>query len=82
MAKTQTGTPYYTAPEIWRGHAYSTKSDIWSIGCIAYELAAQIPPFSGATIERLFMNILGGSFARISTNFSDALAELITRCLA
>jgi NIMA (never in mitosis gene a)-related kinase 1/4/5 len=40
MAKTQTGTPYYTAPEIWKGYAYSTKSDIWSIGCIAYELCS------------------------------------------
>lgn len=46
FAKTQTGTPYYTSPEIWQGKAYGPKCDIWSIGCVIYEMAALRPPFT------------------------------------
>ena len=38
MAHTQTGTPYYASPEIWLDQPYDYKSDIWSLGCILYEL--------------------------------------------
>jgi NIMA (never in mitosis gene a)-related kinase len=47
MAYTQTGTPYYASPEVWRDEPYDSKSDIWSFGCIIYEMAALKPPFSG-----------------------------------
>ncbi|XP_044300252.1 serine/threonine-protein kinase Nek3 isoform X5 [Varanus komodoensis] len=32
------GTPYYVPPEIWENTPYNNKSDIWSLGCILYEL--------------------------------------------
>ncbi len=38
FAKTQTGTPYYASPEVWREDHYDTKTDIWSLGCVVYEL--------------------------------------------
>ena len=38
MAKTKTGTPFYLAPEIWKYQPYDNKCDIWSVGCIIYEL--------------------------------------------
>ncbi|CAD8115651.1 unnamed protein product [Paramecium sonneborni] len=40
LVYTQTGTPYYASPEVWRDQPYDTKSDIWSLGCVAYEMAA------------------------------------------
>lgn len=50
MVFTQTGTPYYASPEVWKDEPYDDKSDIWSLGCILYELAALRPPFMGNTM--------------------------------
>ncbi|MCB0368041.1 MAG: hypothetical protein KDD45_01050 [Bdellovibrionales bacterium] len=36
MARTQTGTPYYASPEVWKDQPYGTKSDMWSLGCVLY----------------------------------------------
>ena len=51
MAKTQTGTPFYASPEIWRDEPYGTESDIWSFGCIVYEMCCLKPPFNGRDLS-------------------------------
>lgn len=38
--QTKIGTPYFTPPEIWKGEAYSSNCDIWSLGCLIYEMCA------------------------------------------
>ena len=42
---TQTGTPYYASPEVWMDKPYDEKSDIWSTGCVLYEVITLKPPF-------------------------------------
>jgi serine/threonine protein kinase len=37
-AYSRVGTPLYMSPEVLNGEGYDWKSDIWSVGCIAYEL--------------------------------------------
>lgn len=43
--KTVVGTPYWMAPELIRGHEYTTKIDIWSTGIILVELMQGEPPY-------------------------------------
>lgn len=40
LLKTMIGTPYYISPEVWQGKFYDSKCDVWSLGCVIYELAA------------------------------------------
>lgn len=54
---TQTGTPYYASPEVWRDEPYDYKSDIWSLGCLIYELCALVPPFRGKDMQALYAKV-------------------------
>lgn len=48
---TQTGTPYYASPEVWRDQPYDLKSDIWSMGCVLYEIITLEPPFKSTNMD-------------------------------
>jgi len=43
------GSPYYMSPEQARGEAVDARSDIYSLGCIAYEIFSGKVPFAGDT---------------------------------
>lgn len=53
------GTPDYMAPEIVSGGkgANEKSVDLWSLGCILYELLVGITPFNDETVEKVFDNI-------------------------
>ena len=75
------GTPLYMSPEVLEGRGYEWKSDVWSLGCLLYELAALRSPFksqSGAkdNLYSLFQKISNGEFAPLPSHYSSHLSEL------
>lgn len=71
MAYTQTGTPYYASPEVWKDRPYGVKSDMWSLGCVAYEMAALRPPFTAQDLQGLYRKICAGQYPRIPIQYSN-----------
>ena len=63
MAQSVAGTPYNMAPEIIRGESYGPKTDIWSLGCVMYEIATFRRPFEAPDVQKLFDVILNKDYA-------------------
>ena len=78
---TQTGTPYYASPEVWSEKPYDSKSDIWSLGCVFYEMVTLNVPFKAEDMEGLMKTVLTGKYNPIPNNFSKELSQLINQML-
>ena len=59
VARSKVGTPLYMAPEVIKGKAHDYKADVWSLGCILYELMALKSPFKepGLSLPGLMQKI-------------------------
>jgi serine/threonine protein kinase len=57
MSHTQIGTPYYMSPEVIDNYHYDDRIDIWSIGCVLYELLELQIAFRTNHIGKLFLDI-------------------------
>ena len=53
MARTLIGTPFYISPEICEGKPYNSRSDVWSLGCVLYEMCTLRHPFEAANMRGL-----------------------------
>ena len=81
LNNTQTGTPYYASPEIWNDKPYNFKTDIWSLGCILYEICTLKPPFIGKNFEDVYHKIISGKFKSINGIYSHSLRNVINNLL-
>ncbi|XP_038181459.1 serine/threonine-protein kinase Nek5 [Arvicola amphibius] len=77
LAQTCAGTPYYLSPEICQNRPYNNKTDIWSLGCVLYELCTLKHPFESNNLHHLVLKICQGRVAPISPHFSPDLQSLI-----
>ena len=77
LGYTQTGTPYYASPEVWKDQPYDNKSDIWSLGCVLYEMITLRPPFRAQNMEGLYNRVIKGQFSKIPDRFSNELFEIV-----
>ncbi|ACO60661.1 predicted protein, partial [Micromonas commoda] len=78
------GTPYYVSPEVVKGEPYDWSSDVWSLGCLLYELATLRSPFEmeGANLYAVFQRISTNSWAPLpSHRFSPPLVELVRQMM-
>jgi len=81
MAATNVGTPYYMSPEQVHEKHYDEKTDIWSTGCVIYELVSLMPPFTAKNHLALAQKIITGKIERIPERYSEDLQEVIESML-
>ncbi|GMH47343.1 hypothetical protein TL16_g00041 [Triparma laevis f. inornata] len=67
------GTPYYMSPELVNNQRYDERSDIWSVGCIIYEMASLSPPFDAQNQLALAVKINSGKIAKLPAQYSEEL---------
>ncbi|GAB1285095.1 Serine/threonine-protein kinase 36 [Apodemus speciosus] len=76
------GTPLYMSPELVEERPYDHTADLWSVGCILYELAVGTPPFYTTSIFQLVSLILKDPVrwpSTISSCFKNFLQGLLTK---
>ncbi|XP_037063945.1 serine/threonine-protein kinase ULK4 isoform X2 [Peromyscus leucopus] len=83
------GSPIYAAPEIMKGTDFSVASDLWSLGCLLYEMFSGKPPFFSETVSELIEKILyedplppvpkDSSFPKASSDFINLLDGLLQK---
>ena len=81
MLRTQTGTPYYASPEVWKDMPYDHRSDIWSLGCVLYEIVTFEPPFKAANMKGLYSKVIAGKYDAIPSHFSSDLKDILKSML-
>ena len=81
LGYTQTGTPYYASPEVWKDKPYNLKSDIWSLGCVFYELIMLTTPFKAKSMKDLFVKVKKGEYPPIYNTFSPKFQIVIDNIL-
>jgi len=77
LATTAIGTPHYLSPEICRRQPYSHKSDMWSLGCVLYELCSLQLAFPAPDFVSLVASIVRGGVRALPKHFSQKLTDLV-----
>jgi len=79
------GTPYYMAPELFvEDGVHSYKSELWSLGCMLFELYVGKPPWTSTSLNDLIRAILHEPFTfppslKVSNEFRDLLGRLLAK---
>lgn len=82
LLKTIVGTPLYMSPQILAHESYTTKSDVWSMGLIYYEMLFGRTPWPARNQNELVENIKKMPIKfPFDTKISDISKEFIKSCL-
>jgi eukaryotic-like serine/threonine-protein kinase len=80
------GTPAYMAPEQADGVRVDARADLFSLGCILYQMAAGRPPFSGSTAMSILKAVAlheppspSGLGVAVPAGFDNLLAHLLSK---
>lgn len=79
------GSPSYIAPEQIRGLPVDLRSDIYSLGCVLFELLAGMPPYTASTTEDVLHKHLSAtppSVESFNRNATTSVSKLIRQMLA
>ncbi|KAF4321589.1 hypothetical protein JM18_003683 [Phytophthora kernoviae] len=81
QAKTVVGTPYYMSPEVCESKPYSYASDMWSLGCVLYEMLALRHAFDAPNILTLILKIVQQDFAAVPLHYDKEVSDLLRKLL-
>ena len=82
FAYTHVGTPYYMSPEQIAEEKYDHKSDIWSAGCVLYEIVSLRAPFEATNKVQLAQKIKSGQVETIPKQYSSELFEVLKQMIS
>ncbi|XP_025871308.2 serine/threonine-protein kinase Nek11 isoform X2 [Vulpes vulpes] len=80
LATTLTGTPHYMSPEALKHQGYNTKSDIWSLACILYEMCCMNHAFTGSNFLSIVLKIVEGDTPSLPKRYPREL-NAIMECM-
>ncbi|MBX9693582.1 MAG: protein kinase [Cyanobacteria bacterium] len=80
------GTPSYMSPEQCQGEDVDSRSDIYSAGCMLYEMITGRQPFHGANAIQVAVKQVSGDIESFSSNCPDghilvSLEQIVRRCM-
>ena len=79
------GSPSYMSPEQIRGEALDARSDIYSFGCVLFELIAGRPPYTGADTNDLLNKHVSATVPAVDTfnqNATTSVSKYLRQLLA
>ena len=85
LAATAVGTPCYMAPELLDERPYDYKADVWSAGCVLFELLNLKRAFEARSMPalvRLVMRGRGAGFPCLDATYTSELRRLFAKLLS
>ncbi|KAL3662191.1 hypothetical protein V7S43_012990 [Phytophthora oleae] len=81
LTSTVVGSPLYMSPEMLEGELHGFATDIWSLGCLLYEMLAGKPAFGAPSYPAVVFRVIQGEYEPLNAAVSSEAVELIARML-
>ena len=79
---TMVGTPNYMAPEVISEKPHGRPCDVWSLGCVTYEMMALRPAFAAFDLDGLIRKVKSASAPKVPERFSNELKTTVHKMLS
>ncbi|KAG5510879.1 hypothetical protein JKF63_06380 [Porcisia hertigi] len=77
VTSTFVGSPMWVSPEVLLGTSYSYAADVWSMGCVFYEMATLRKPFSAPSFAHLVQEITWGHIIPLPSHVAEVVQSII-----
>lgn len=82
LASTTVGTPLYMSPELLMSNKYSTKTDMWALGCVAFECVTLKSAFMGSSFSDITAKVIAGEYGRLPARTTMPFRDTVRRLLS